>query len=190
MNIKDNPPVDFKPFNLEHAKAGVPVGLSDGRSCRILCFDRKEDRDDRCIILLIKDTIYQREHVIDATNTGIVCCNGGDLVMLPLGYIEDRPVFVGDVVQWNIDKIDSKWHDMMVGYGWSSDDGTSAIWRFKPQKIKKEVWQMLITESSGAAFYLPNGFSSEKALVDATLQYKTGCTYTPVCVSQYEVDQP
>ena len=41
--IKDNnkDSNNFKPFNLEAAKAGKPVCTRDGRKARIICFDRK-----------------------------------------------------------------------------------------------------------------------------------------------------
>lgn len=46
-----------KPFNLEKAKKGFPVCTRDGRSVRILCFDRKDCEDHHNILALVPYSI-------------------------------------------------------------------------------------------------------------------------------------
>ena len=45
--------LNFKPFDLEAAKAGKPVCTRDGRKARIICFDYKGDSNDYPILALI-----------------------------------------------------------------------------------------------------------------------------------------
>lgn len=45
----------MKKFNIEEAKAGRPVMLSDRSPARIICYDRK-DNHDYPIVLLVQDT--------------------------------------------------------------------------------------------------------------------------------------
>lgn len=83
-----------KPFNLEHAQAGAPVGARGGYSTpeilkygadRIFGTLTMDKEESACWGLDGRYGILGEETVLD-------------LVMLPLGYCEDKPVFVGDVL--------------------------------------------------------------------------------------------
>lgn len=73
---------NLKSFDLEAAKAGKPVCTRDGRSARIVCFDR---RIDRPIVALIERDNH--EEVLQCCfDNGRCCCDitsDHDLMMLP-----------------------------------------------------------------------------------------------------------
>lgn len=81
-----------RPFNLEHARAGAPIACANGDEVDILKWDRKHTlcilglaRQDAAVRVWRADGSY-----IDANSKAF------PLVMTPLGFIEDKPVFVGD----------------------------------------------------------------------------------------------
>lgn len=85
-----------KPFNLEHARAGAPFCGIDGEAVRILIWDRKHPTHP---IIAIEERGEQEAIAFRADgkaanhpSLGIVF----ELVMLPLGFIDGKPVFVGD----------------------------------------------------------------------------------------------
>lgn len=82
-----------RPFNLEHAKAGAPFCCRDGVEVEILKWDRKHTF---CIVGL--DTIdasVRRWRADGSYNEGF---NVFDLVMLPLGFIDGKPVWTCDEI--------------------------------------------------------------------------------------------
>ena len=81
--IKDKEECNFKPFNLEAAKAGKPVCTRDGRKARIICFDRIDNTGcNLSIVALIQ---------CGGTEVSQLYCDDGkrgvksdlDLMMLP-----------------------------------------------------------------------------------------------------------
>lgn len=64
--------LNFKPFDLEAAKAGKPVCTRDGRKARIISFDRHGE-DCPIIALVVDSKNAECEEVIDYTLDGI--CN-------------------------------------------------------------------------------------------------------------------
>lgn len=86
-----------KPFNIEHAKAGAPYCCRGGASADVLKWDR---RHPEYKLAGISDVIGE----VDALTTWTICGahirgeeeSPRDLVMLPLGMIDGRPVFVND----------------------------------------------------------------------------------------------
>lgn len=89
-----------KPFDLEHARAGAPYGCRDGGEVEILKWDRKHTF---CIVGLdAQDASVRRWRADGSYNEGF---NVFDLVMLPLGFIDGKPVWVGDELQWNVETI-------------------------------------------------------------------------------------
>lgn len=79
----------MKPFDIELAKAGNPVCTRDGRSARIICFDKKCTTLDFNIVALVdwKDNenveeviVYNNEGRVNLTNTD----NCSDLFMAPI----------------------------------------------------------------------------------------------------------
>lgn len=89
-------PVFSKPFNLEHARAGAPFGCRDGRVATILKWDGRrpgeplighQGEDDMPASWAV-DGAYNPEHE-----------SGLDLLMLPLGMLDGKPVFAGDAIE-------------------------------------------------------------------------------------------
>ena len=79
--------LNLKPFDLEAAKAGKPVFTRDGRSVRIICFDRKHIYDGQAysIVALVNEGPYS-ESIYSYTKDGLYElgeCHNNDLMMLP-----------------------------------------------------------------------------------------------------------
>lgn len=86
---------DTKPFNLDHAKAGAPYACRDGREATVL---KWESRREGCPLLGVFDV---RDLPGLWTGDGLNSGNRDlDLVMIPLGYIDGKPVFVDDEVEF------------------------------------------------------------------------------------------
>ena len=96
-------PEHYKEFNLEHAKAGAPYAQRNGLAARIGIWDRHHD-DYKLVGVYTSSngteiaTSWSDTGDYLAAETG----NANDLVMLPLGYCESRPVFVGDEIMTSI----------------------------------------------------------------------------------------
>lgn len=93
-----------RPFNLEHAKAGAPFCCKDGMHARIYQFF------DAVLIGLTTNPDGSHPACAQWDLTGACTqsrqgflASESDLVMIPLGYVEGKPVFVGDEVRdrWN-----------------------------------------------------------------------------------------
>lgn len=104
-----------KPFNLEHAKAGAPFCGGHGEAVRILIWDRKNPKYP---IIAIEEDGDQEAVAFRADGKATHGCGAivQELVMLPLGVIDGKPVFVGDEVEY----------ETFVGWG---RDSVSAEWR-------------------------------------------------------------
>lgn len=110
-------PEHTKPFHFDHAKAGAPYGTATGMPVEILKWDMQGNVHS--ILAIVGD----RQECARYTRLGT---NGSyaDLVMLPLGMVEGKPVFVGDQLQnskdgtiqearrhWGVELIDwSEWN--------------------------------------------------------------------------------
>lgn len=89
-----------KPFDLAAAKAGAPFCGANGEAVRVLIWDRKhpthpilaieEDGEQEAVAFRADGTTTHRESL------GVV----SQLVMLPLGMIDGKPVFTGDVLDF------------------------------------------------------------------------------------------
>lgn len=101
-NLKKN----MKPFDIELAKANHPVQTRDGRPVRILCYDRKFDRNLYPIVALVQIN-ESREETIYYSKEGIYSDKGQtslDLFMAPTKkegwislYSEPRKIWGGHV---------------------------------------------------------------------------------------------
>lgn len=94
---QNSKPQHTRPFNVEHAKTGAPYACRDGSPATVFKWDAKGDP-----FALIGFTEHGGSEVPENwTANGLRTVRGehpGDLVMLPLGYIEGKPVFVGDKI--------------------------------------------------------------------------------------------
>ena len=88
-------PKSMKPFDLEKAKAGVPVITRNGCTARIICFDRADDDGYSLVALLQLDKGIER--VTTHTDQGRYCKEPGndyDLFMGPVkreGWVNIYP---------------------------------------------------------------------------------------------------
>ena len=90
-------PDHYKEFNAKHAKAGAPYCQRNGLAARIGIWDAKHDEYP----LICVASYFDQYGESSCTWTKLGARHGGakndsDLVMLPLGYCEGKPVFVGD----------------------------------------------------------------------------------------------
>jgi hypothetical protein len=88
-----------RPFNLEHAKAGAPYSCRDGDVATVLKWDVRNEEYP------IVGVVYDTDKLCSWTSAGNHLVNSVphslDLVMLPLGYIDGKPVFVGDDLEFD-----------------------------------------------------------------------------------------
>jgi hypothetical protein len=91
-------PEHTKPFNAEHAKAGAPFAQRNGLAARIGIWDAIGSYP----LAGVKSCTNEIEVASSWTNDGHFHKTGplyeNDLIMLPLGYCEGKPVFVGETL--------------------------------------------------------------------------------------------
>jgi hypothetical protein len=87
-----------KEFNVQHAKAGAPYAQRNGLAARIGIWNSNHPNGT---MLVGTQTIQGYEHSCswEANGNNPNGTKSNDLVMLPLGYCEDKPVFVGDELE-------------------------------------------------------------------------------------------
>jgi hypothetical protein len=93
-------PEHTKPFNVEHAKAGAPYCQRNGLPAWVMRWERQSLNygisGDRRLTSGVDSTAswtVKGAQFSDGTKSD------NDLVMLPLGYCEGKPVFVGDKLE-------------------------------------------------------------------------------------------
>jgi len=108
----------MRPFNLEHAKAGAPVRLSDGtESVRIICTDRAGQMP---VVALVGGSHGETVQLFDAQgHSGHLAA--AHLVMKPLGTCQGREVHWGD-------KLVDAAGTVMVGNDWTQEDFDQCTW--------------------------------------------------------------
>lgn len=131
-------PLHSKPFDLGAAKAGAPFCGANGEAVRVLIWDRKhpthpilaiEEDGDQEAVAFAKDgsTAHNYDSIVR------------QLVMLPLGLIDDKPVFVGDEIELKLfSNLEggSPWKRVKAEAGWAGtwkDDGEWARWPAPPK---------------------------------------------------------
>lgn len=115
-----------KPFNLEHARAGAPIGKSGGGTARFVTY--AEEADPSCCVVVIEDhfnLIGARRKSGRVNETGATD-NPNDLVMLPLGLIDGKPVFVGD-------ELHDRWSNTVHAYVGMGLDPCHWAWPAPPR---------------------------------------------------------
>ena len=87
--------IDYKKFNLAHAKLGAPVITISGVESRIICFDIMNDHK---LIATYKHT-NGKESLINCKEDGTALFNSiHNLVMKPLFTLDNKGVFFGDTL--------------------------------------------------------------------------------------------
>lgn len=93
---------DTKPFDANHARDGAPYGCRNGNRATVLRWDAQNSAFPLIGTVIFSDDREQPEswtaHGMRAVGNGE---GGSDLVMLPLGYIDGKPVFVGDEYEFD-----------------------------------------------------------------------------------------
>lgn len=75
----------MKPFDIELAKKGHPVCTRDGRTARIICFDKitRKNYEEFKIIALVRDKDNEDIHVYNNEGRKYLDDSSVDLMMLP-----------------------------------------------------------------------------------------------------------
>lgn len=129
---------DTRPFNLEHARAGAPIACKGGDKAVILKWDLRGKGPLLGFVESDGEDIATRWQE-DGTTYGKL----GDsvaLIMIPLGYIDGKPVFVGDEIEMKVFGHLNQWKRVKVGAGWAitwPDDERVAQWP-APAKVYPE----------------------------------------------------
>lgn len=84
-----------KPFDLEHARAGAPYGCRDGTEATVLKWDR---RDEYAVLGICGDADRAISWTINGEHAKRIPNSESDLVMLPLGFIDGKPVWTCDEI--------------------------------------------------------------------------------------------
>lgn len=109
-------PLHSRPFMLEHARVGAPYACKDGSKATILKWDLRGTNPLTGFIESDSETDLVCRWDEEGTTYG-GASKHGNLVMLPLGYIDGKPVFVGDEVETNSLSIDGSWETVAVKPG-------------------------------------------------------------------------
>lgn len=91
-----------KPFNIEHAKAGAPYCCSGGSEATILKWDCNHQHYPLIGAICENGSHYPESWTasgMQASDEEVERRPWRDLVMLPLGMIDGKPVFVGDEIE-------------------------------------------------------------------------------------------
>lgn len=106
-----------KPFDLGHAQAGAPYSCRDGREATVLKWDGRHP------VYPINGVSGPDDYMTCWTVVGQYHAeqrsSPNDLVMLPLGMIDGKPVFVGDEFLWPVSGEPRKATADMAGGNWS-----------------------------------------------------------------------
>lgn len=123
---------ETRPFNVEHAKAGAPYSTRKGQQVRILAYDMKVS-DKYSLAALIRNG--DMEYFSRYNDKGANVSGYEPLVMTPLAYIEDKPVFVGDELEWSTGKYDG-YAPFEVTADWTTKSGLVYRWPRKAVMFK------------------------------------------------------
>lgn len=117
-----------RPYNHEHAQKGAPIGLRNGGEVKILHVTPEK--------LIGMERQFGADHVWGACEWGLdgryIQDDGNtverwDIVMLPLGLIDGRPMFVGDDMR-------DRWGNKITAYVGMGDDPAHWFWPSDEQK--------------------------------------------------------
>jgi len=109
-----NVPTGMKSFDLDLAKQGHPICTRDGRKAKFIAHVPEALECDRLIVLVDSSVYNCRENGSWRVDNEPI-----DLFLAPLGYVEGKPVFAGDVVLCRGQEFSPP-----IGYSGSWDDLT------------------------------------------------------------------
>lgn len=155
---------DCRPFNLEHAKEGAPLILTSGAQVRLVCFNLF--RDDNYTLLGIINKEHSYETPVFYNKLGHTMGGRGSfsILMAPLAYVENRPVHVGDVLQWFTMTGFSRYSSFTASPAFKLKHGREYRW---PKKIlKKEVWQPRFRNRINGSCYISGAHFDTKLSIE------------------------
>jgi hypothetical protein len=155
----------YKTFNLEHAKVGAPVIRNDGVPIRIICFDKIGNNP---LVALFKRENSEEENIqYFAADGKHVNYNKYHLLMKPLAYIQHKPVFIGDRLEFTSSRGLHRERVIVTMDNLSSLKATPSQWGWPKKKVIKESWQVMIELNNGARIYTRDIFNSLQEGLDA-----------------------
>ncbi|MGK5049917.1 hypothetical protein ACQ4WP_29130 [Janthinobacterium sp. GB4P2] len=159
-------PEFYKPFDLEHARAGAPIGLTGGGTARFVAY--AEEADPSCCVVVIEDrfNLIGTRRKSGRVNEAGATDNPNDLVMLPLGLINGKPVFVGDVITAP-DCKGSFPADAQMNFG----DGTVWTWPTPPRAYPETRLSFEALCVSGSMHLTSTNSIGIRALANAALRH-------------------
>jgi hypothetical protein len=104
-----NVPENMRPFNLEQAKAGAPVTTAQSFPVDIIKWDLRNTYN-KPLLGIVK--YAQSDQFGSWTKGGLT--EGGDIFMAPLFYVDEKPVFMGDMLEMS-DKGSNTWDKIQTG---------------------------------------------------------------------------
>jgi hypothetical protein len=122
-------PEHTKPFDLNSAKAGAPYAQRNGLAARIGIWDSTNSNGYALVGTLIHRNGDEGSAAWQANGDCFNNTRDSELVMLPLGYCQSKPVFVGDELVVKVgysgkrDKLTIKpdcWQNQFDAYEWPS----------------------------------------------------------------------
>lgn len=144
-----NAPKDTRPFDLAAAKAGAPYACRNGMEATVFIWDRRGVE-----VHSIAGVLGASDEPTSWTKSGNYSDgneSGWDLVMLPLGEIDGKPVFTGDEFEVNCLAHPDEWKRCKAEPTWAgtwNDDGKWFRWPApakvypETQMTGKELWNV------------------------------------------------
>ncbi len=161
------PPKDFRPFDFEQAKQGAPIGRGDGLPIRVLCWDRLAYSPNIFNLVTLVKSSSDFESVVLYNHRGCASTQQSlvDLVMLPLDYVEGKPVYIGDELEYN-----GKTFQVTLGFKNHSFGKQAYAWPKSPVMFKgRELkYDSVLWNKPG-----PNAEWSRVHAMDHTTQFAT-----------------
>jgi hypothetical protein len=155
---------DYKPFNLDHAKAGAKIGVLIGSGtvlpARLVSTDFRKDQ----LVVIVTEPESRREGPYWRNENLYVFGTSGvyvplRLVMLPIGYINDTPVYVGDRYQY-AGKSQDTWFNGTIHAHWLPS--TMMKYRFPEKKVSLKTWRAVIRDSRDESVSFLQGVFTSK----------------------------
>ena len=154
-----------KPFNYEHARAGAPVATNIGTDVQVLIWDRKHPTHPILAIELCDEHEAFAFTLEGNRSPNFYRSELDHLVMKPLGYIDDKPVFVGDELEQR-DRHNESWVPRTA----QPSDRDFSISRWPAPKREYPATTMTDEQIAQAAYAAPV-FNQWRGIINAALRH-------------------